>query len=182
MDCDDLYTTILHNLELIITKDEVFIIFYKLDKDGDGYLNVSEVKNCFMPKELEYQSLIESRGGFYGDETNLKNYFEGGTRDLLKKFIRGFVECEVSIELIRQRIMNKLSIKPEAAFQACDPMQKGYIELDDLRGFLKLQNMYPIEKNLKLLFERFDKDEDDVISYDEFVTGITPFLSGIKDF
>ena len=50
----------------------------------------------------------------------MKKYFEGGTRDLLKKFIRGFVECEVSVELIRQRIMNKLSIKPDAAFNACD--------------------------------------------------------------
>jgi len=66
VDCDDLYATVLHNLELIITKDEVFIIFYKLDKDGDGYLNLSEVRDCFMPKEVEYQSLIESRGGFYG--------------------------------------------------------------------------------------------------------------------
>ena len=43
-----------NNLELIITKDEVFIIFYKLDKDGDGLLNLSEVRDCFMPKEHEY--------------------------------------------------------------------------------------------------------------------------------
>lgn len=100
----------------------------------------------------------------------------------MKKFIRGFVESEVSIELIRQRIMNKLQIKPDTAFQACDRDTKGYLELEDLRMFLKSQNMYPIEKNLQLLFERFDKDQDGVISYDEFVTGITPFLSGIKDF
>jgi Ca2+-binding EF-hand superfamily protein len=40
--------------------------------------------------------------------------------------------------------------------------------------------MYPIEKNLGLLFERFNKSEDGAISYEEFVAGITPFLSGIK--
>lgn len=39
VDCDDLFYAISVNLELVITKDEVFIIFYKLDKDGDGFLN-----------------------------------------------------------------------------------------------------------------------------------------------
>jgi len=40
--------------------------------------------------------------------------------------------------------------------------------------------MYPIEKNLGLLFERFNKSEDGAIVYEEFVAGVTPFLSGIK--
>lgn len=101
VDCDDLFDTITNNLELTITKDEVFILFYKLDKDGDGFLNYSEVCQCFLPRENEYAVLIQSRGGFYGGESSTKTYFEGETRSLLKKFIRGFVECEVSIELIR---------------------------------------------------------------------------------
>jgi hypothetical protein len=108
VDCEDLFAAVTGNLELVITKDEVFIIFYKLDKDGDGVLNYSEVTDCFMPREAEYAVLINSRGGFYGGETDTKAFFEPDTRVLLKKFIRGFVECEVSIELIRQRIMNKL--------------------------------------------------------------------------
>ena len=160
VDCDDLYKCIAENLGLIITKDEVFIIFYKLDKDGDGFLNYTEVCDCFMPREKEYASLIMSRGGFYGGETALKEYFEGETRNLLKKFIRGFVECEVSVELIRQRIMNKLRIKPDLAFSACDKDAKGYLTIDDIRNFCKANNMYPIERDLKLMFQRMDKDED----------------------
>lgn len=42
----------------MITKDEVFIIFYKLDKDGDGFLNYSEVCDCFLPREAEYSVMI----------------------------------------------------------------------------------------------------------------------------
>lgn len=152
VDCDDLYDTITNNLELTITKDEVFIIFYKLDKDGDGFLNYTEVCNCFLPRENEYAVLINSRGGFYGGETSTKTYFEGETRNLLKKFIRGFVECEVSIELIRQRIMNKLQVKPDLAFGACDKDSKGYLTVDDLREFCKKNNMYPIERDLRLLY------------------------------
>jgi len=48
--------------------------------------------------------------------------------------------------------------------------------MEDLRTFIKGMNLYPSEKNLGLLFGRFDNDEDGVVSYDEFVTAITPFL------
>lgn len=43
-------------------------------------------------------------------------------------------------------------------------------------------NMYPAEKNLKLVIERFDKDENGVIDFDEFDASIKPVLSGVKDF
>ena len=37
--------------------------------------------------------------------------------------------------------------------------------------------MYPIEKDLVLLFERFDKDDDQHVNYEEFVAAVTPFMS-----
>ena len=101
IDCDDLYYTITVNLDLTITKDEVFIMFYKLDKDGDGMINYNEMSDCFMPRAHEYSVLLQSRGGFYGGEKDFTKYFEGPTRDLLKVFIKGYVDCEVSIELVR---------------------------------------------------------------------------------
>ena len=66
VDCDDLYSTLVNNLDLQITKDEVFIIFYKLDKDGDGVLSYSEICDCFVPREEEYANMLNTRGGFYG--------------------------------------------------------------------------------------------------------------------
>ena len=171
-DCEDLFDTMVHNLELVITRDEVFILFYKLDKDGDGVLNYSEVCDCFVPREEEYAALINSRGGFYGEETDPKKLFESETRALIKRFVRGFVECEVSMELIRQRIVNKLGIKPESAFAAIDADEKGYLQAADIRAFLKGLNMYPSEKNLNLLFLRLDKYERGALSCDDFTTGV----------
>ena len=175
VDCEDLYTTMIFNLELTITKDEVFIIFYKLDRDGDGVLNYSEVCDCFIPREDEYASMINSRGGFYGDETDPKKFFEPETRDSIKKFVRSYVECEVSTELIRQRIVTKQGIKPESAFYAMDTDEKGYLVIADFRTFLKSMNMYPSDKSLTLLFNRLDKSERGTISCDDFVTGLQPF-------
>jgi len=156
IDCDDLYGTIVDNLELQVTKDEVFIMFYKLDKDGDGLINFEEFQNCFMPRAHEYAILLQSRGGFYGAESDFTKYFEGPTRNLLKLYIKGFVDCEVSIELVRQRICNKIKISNFAAFAAMDVLSRGVVDINDIRSFLKKLNLYPIEKDLSLLFERMD--------------------------
>jgi hypothetical protein len=64
IDCDDLYFTVIENLDLTVTKDEVFILFYKLDKDGDGLISYDEFSNCFMPRAHEYAVLLQSREAF----------------------------------------------------------------------------------------------------------------------
>ena len=62
-----------------------------------------------------------------------------------------------------------------------DKEQKGYCSIDDLREFIKSQNMYPIEKNLILLFERINKSGDGLVTFDEYQAAVTPFLSGMQD-
>jgi Ca2+-binding EF-hand superfamily protein len=66
IDCDDLYYTITQILDVTITKDEVFIIFYKIDKNGNGIIDYNSFADCFTPRAYEYKILIESRGCFYG--------------------------------------------------------------------------------------------------------------------
>ncbi len=101
VDVDDLYGTITTNLDMTITKDEVFIMFYKLSKNGDSLINYNEFSDCFIPRSKEYATILNSRGGFYGKESDFKKFFEGPTRELLKIFIKGFIDCEVAIELVR---------------------------------------------------------------------------------
>ena len=101
VDVDDLYGTITSNLNMTITKDEVFIMFYKLSKNGDSLINYNEFSDCFTPRSKEYAVILNSRGGFYGKESDFTKFFEGPTRELLKIFIKGFIDCEVAIELVR---------------------------------------------------------------------------------
>ena len=56
-------------------------------------------------------------------------------------------------------------------------MQKGTITVDDFRVFMKKANLYPIEKDLNLLYERFDKDGDKSVTFEEFVAAVTPFMN-----
>lgn len=96
---------------------------------------------------------------------------------MLGIFIEAYVKCEVNIELVRQIIWNKMKIDTKQAFDAIvQQWGRKHFDINDLRVFISKANLYPIEKNLNLLFERFDKNEDDKVDYDEFVDGCTPFF------
>jgi hypothetical protein len=90
------------------------------------------------------------------------------TRDTLSKFIRQFVECEISYEHIRQKVMNKLAVNPALAFNCLDLSDKGHLVLDDLNQFLSTMNLYPAKKNIELVFERFDKEDRGIVELVEF--------------
>lgn len=183
-DVDDLYYVLKEHLNLgQLTKDEVFILFYKLDRDGDGFVNYSDIGKAFAPRaQHEYAVLLESRGAYHSDHTQPKEYFSFETRELLRRAVRGIIDCEVSIELIKQRLLNfgkSLSGKgssshTENAYKAVEGYSMARkklppsrrlpgLTLDDIRDFLKQAsggNVYPIEKELQLLFERLDRDQD----------------------
>lgn len=66
IDCDDFYHVLKNVLGVNISHDEIFILFYKIDKDGDGLISYSELSTAFLPKQHEYSVLILSRKPFYG--------------------------------------------------------------------------------------------------------------------
>jgi hypothetical protein len=75
IDCDDVFYTLKKNLQIEITIDEVFIIFYKVDKDSDGYWSYEELSDAFVPREESYANIVMSRGGFYGSEQDVCSFF-----------------------------------------------------------------------------------------------------------
>ncbi len=38
--------------------------------------------------------------------------------------------------------------------------------------------MYPVDKELHLLFDRLDRDQDGMVSMPDFAAGISPFMMG----
>lgn len=85
---DDVLYTLKKNLEIEITVDEVFVIFFKVDKDSDGFWSPAELNAAFLPRSPEYRAIVEERGGFYGAEKDATKYFEPKTRAAMKSFLR----------------------------------------------------------------------------------------------
>ena len=49
VDQDDLFMTIRDNIDLMVSKDEVFMMFYRLNRRGTGMLNQNEFAQLFTP-------------------------------------------------------------------------------------------------------------------------------------
>ena len=116
INCDDLYQTITSNLKLTISKDELFILFYALDQDKDGLISFNELSNYFMPRNQHHSKVLRCRESFHSSKTPFSSYFNGPTRSFLQRFVKGFIDCEVSIELVRQRLTNKIKINTYTVF------------------------------------------------------------------
>ncbi len=50
--------------------------------------------------------------------------------------------------------------------------------IDDIRAFLKEQNVFAVEKELQMFFQRFDRDEKGFITRQDFISGMSPFMNG----
>jgi Ca2+-binding EF-hand superfamily protein len=43
---------------------------------------------------------------------------------------------------------------------------------------MKKAGLYPNEKDMAILYKRFDKDNDDVINFKDLLYSLTPFMGG----
>ena len=68
--------------------------------------------------------------------------------------------------------MKQVGTKPDTAFNSLDYGNKGYLTFEDFQNWLSDTNKHPNMKNLYCLFDRFDKDGDNLVSYHEFITGL----------
>lgn len=58
IDIDDFYYVLREYIKVTLSKDEVFILFYKIDRDGDGFINYSELAKAIIPNQHEYAVLL----------------------------------------------------------------------------------------------------------------------------
>ena len=61
------------------------------------------------------------------------------------------------------------------AFKVFDIKQRGYVTQIDFETALKYDlRVYASDEEMSLLFKKFDKNRDGVISYVEFIKGVLP--------
>lgn len=56
-----------------------------------------------------------------------------------------------------------------------DALCRGCLNVEDFKKFIWKANIYPVDKNLLLMFERFNKSKDGFCKYEDFVAAVTPF-------
>jgi len=86
--------------------------------------------------------------------------------------IRSHFTVEENAEMLRKRLGRRPGFNVHEAFQAIDRDSNGYITRTELRNILGENRVYVSEKELQLLVQRFDRNNDSRVSYAEFMEEI----------
>ena len=100
----------IHEKQLL---DDVYLIFARYDKDGDGKLNINEFSRLLVPKELT--DLVASRNDIR---------LSSDAVDLLRRVMKAHLTIEQSHEYIRIRLQKTLEKENSSlisAFKELDP-------------------------------------------------------------
>ena len=149
------------NLGMDPTTEEIFLIFRRYDKNCDGKLNLSEFCEFLCTKEKNYIKLLSSRA-----ERSLSQE----TIDALVKVLASHLTIESSAESLRIEFSQRNDLYK--AFSLVDTNQDGFIDFIELKHFFKGKNING--KDIELLMYRYDRNQDNLISYAEFIQELTP--------
>ena len=84
---------------------------------------------------------------------------------LIEMFVN-IIKFSREIEMIKQTINDKIEFEPYAVFTRIDRKNWGYIDINDIRGFI--QENGGKEDNLDLLIEYYDRNFDGRLNYGEY--------------
>ena len=130
------------NIEPVMRK-----YFNELDKDGDGGLNTEEISVMLQKYDIHPS-------------------FKFLAKELCDKNGDGLITFDF------YRLLGKLDKNPtclyEAAFKIYDKDKDGYINKEELEGFLRFFLMEePDSHTVRLLLSSFDKDQDEKLDFNE---------------
>jgi hypothetical protein len=116
------------------------------------------------PNDKEYKRTLELRRPSY---IKGPDCFLPSTKFLLQSVLKLVFSSEAKVEGWRQRLDRTSGFRMRLTFDKIDRIDKGYYHESDLIGFLQRSNITYLNKDLDLLFARFDKNRDGLVSYAE---------------
>jgi len=160
-------------LSLNFNNEEINIFFKKYDLNGDGVLNYNNFFDMFVPFHKEYRTMVENRlPNNYIPKYNKEEIFLDGTKLYLQNLLRYIIENEKKIDglrnnlpKIKQIILNKIAYKLTGN-------DKNYITPLDFANYLKNNKKIIALSEADILFIRFDRNRDGVITIDDIIREI----------
>jgi len=92
----------LNDLGLFPSKDEIYLLFKRMDKDNDGLLRYSEFCKSMLPQSSEYASIMNNRNPRYSSQDDEAFPFEYDTKRIFIKLLNKLLEGEIDAEALRQ--------------------------------------------------------------------------------
>lgn len=144
---------------------DLFIKRY--DSNNDFKIRYIEFVDAFTPKDKIYADHLAGKKANYLAKspeeamcTRTKLEFGDALKTMLK--------CEGYAEDLRASLGSREGFSISGAFQIIDSNSNGFLGKNEFRGFLEDHEFFATQKEIDLLFEKFDRDKDGMVTYAEF--------------
>ena len=166
----------LADIGVAVPHEEIELFFKRYDRDGDALLAFSEFTEAFTPYESYYASIIGRRTSSHKRINPYKkdDIFEHGTGVALRDFLRLNFQLEKTAEILRSTISRNPCFLLEDAFKICDLNGNGIVCKDEFRILLEDCGHKCSEADARRLLNRFDRNDDGIVLWEEFVDEVRP--------
>jgi Ca2+-binding EF-hand superfamily protein len=95
----------------------------------------------------------------------------------LANLFKTVADGEKQVEVTRQVLAEQRDFEPYTAFKRIDRLSNGYLGIYDLHKFLRENDIYVTERDVKNLIKLYDSNADDRLSYTDFLNLVLPNTS-----
>lgn len=164
-----------HVFGIFPTEEEARLFLVRYDINKNDKLNYSEYCDAFVPKDPKCAEILKKRSMKYPEGYYMRrDEFNILTHNAFANVMRLHLEVEINIEAVRQRHGARPMFDYANAFTTLNQWGDDYLTKEDFDNIFKKYNYYPTENELNALVDRFDKNKDGRVSYEEFVEEFSP--------
>ena len=157
----------LKELGIFLSICDLKILYKRFDKDLDGRFDYDEFCDLILPRKYSIAKLMNERYP--------PSYFLGfccETKKNLSALFNAFVDAEKSNDRLRQILSSTPNCSPYDSFNMIKKEFNTEIYKEDLEKFMEQNGKYMTLFESELLMQRLDKNQDGVVSYDEYLSEI----------
>jgi Ca2+-binding EF-hand superfamily protein len=147
---------------------EGYLILRACDSNCDGRLSYSDFSFAVLPSSLSHRDLVKSREQFES---------QGLSSEVLYALVQVF-ERELQflrdIEYRKEALVSRPDFNLLDAFRLVDQLNDSSLSRDAVRRYLMTCGFNPLSEDIEAFMRRIDKDQDEKVSYLEFVDCVLP--------
>lgn len=157
------------------TREEARLFMTRYDTYKNNRLNYAEVCDVFMPTNESSANALRQRSAKYPNGYYRRlDEFSASTHEALTRVLKLHLEVELNAEALRQKHEESANFRYDDAFTTLNKWGDDYLTTEDFAEIFKKYGFYPTKAELDILINRFDKDRDGKVSYDEFFEEFSP--------
>lgn len=150
---------------ILMNRVDLCIIVEKYDINKNGLLSFSEFCEIFLPTQPEFRASMQNRV-----QRKINTFFEysGLTKDYIKELLRMIVNVQERFEDIKFKLSDGRVLNSDEIFKFLDKWKTGYVTLPEFEQALNEAGIICSDRDVKSLFDQFDRNKDGRITFDEF--------------